>query len=102
MEKIRIFMLNDDEMMKELITLSVEHALLKMGTPELELVKSRLKNKYNCELSDCLKYPEYLKIILNELFGNAYPDILETINTRLKRTSLDKPIVRFLTIMGGS
>ena len=99
MQKIEFLMLNDDEMMKELITLSVEHALLKMGTPELELVKSRLKKEYNCELSDCLKYPEYLKIVLSELFGNAYQDILETINERLKRTSMDKPIVRFLTVM---
>lgn len=92
-------MLNDKEMIEELITLSVEHALLKMGNPELELVKSRLKKEYNCEISDSLKHPEYLKIILKELFGNAYQDILKTINDRLKKTSMDKPIVQFLTIM---
>lgn len=94
-------MLNDDEMIKELITLSVEHALLKMGTPELELVQSRLKKEYNCEISDSLKHPEYLKKILNDLFGNAYEDILKTIRIRLKKTSMDKPMVQFLTIMEG-
>ncbi len=94
-------MFNDDEMLKELIALSIEHALLKMGTPELELVKSRLKKEYNCELADSLKYPEYLKIILNELFGNAYEDIIKSIKNRLKRTSMDKPIVQFLTVMEG-
>jgi len=92
-------MLNDKEMIEELITLSVEHALLKMGNPELELVKSRLKKEYNCEISDSLKHPEYLKKILKELFGNAYQDILKTINERLQKTSMDKPIIQFLTIM---
>ena len=92
-------MLNDKEMIEELITLSVEHALLKMGNPELELVKSRLKKEYNCEISDSLKHPEYLKKILNELFGNAYQDILKTINDRLQKTSMDKPIIQFLTVM---
>lgn len=92
-------MLNDKEMIEELITLSVEHALLKMGNPELELVKSRLKKEYNCEISDSLKHPEYLKKILNELFGNAYQDILKTINERLQKTSMDKPIIQFLTVM---
>ncbi len=94
-------MLNDDEMIKELIGLSVEHALLKMGTPELELVKTRLKKEYNCEISDSLKHPEYLKKILNELFGNAYEDILKTIRDRLKKTNMNKPIVQFLTVMEG-
>ena len=94
-------MLNDKEMIEELITLSVEHALLKMGNPELELVKSRLKEEYNCEISDSLKHPEYLKKILNELFGNAYQDILKTINEKLQKTSMDKPIIQFLTVMEG-
>jgi len=94
-------MLNDKEMIEELVTLSVEHALLKMGNPELELVKSRLKEEYNCEISDSLKHPEYLKKILNELFGNAYQDILKTINEKLQKTSMDKPIIQFLTVMEG-
>ena len=94
-------MLNDKEMIEALVTLSVEHALLKMGNPELELVKSRLKEEYNCEISDSLKHPEYLKKILKELFGNAYQDILKTINVRLQKTNMDKPIIQFLTIMEG-
>jgi len=72
-----------------------------MGNPELELVKSRLKKEYNCEISESLKHPEYLKKILNELFGNAYQDILKTINDRLQKTSMDKPIIQFLTVMEG-
>ncbi len=94
-------MLYDKEMIEALVTLSVEHALLKMGNPELELVKSRLKEEYNCEISDSLKHPEYLKKILKELFGNAYQGILKTINVRLQKTNMDKPIIQFLTIMEG-
>ena len=92
-------MSHDREIIKELIALSVEHALLKMGNPELELVKSRLKEEYNCEISDSLKHPEYLKKILCELFGNSYQDILKEINERLQKTSMDKPILQFLSVM---
>jgi len=95
-------MLYDKEIMEELITLSVEHALLKMGTPELELVQSRLKNKYNCEISDCFQHPEYLKKILKDVFGDAYQDILKSIDERLQKSSMDKPIEQFLTIMDES
>ena len=92
-------MLYDKEIMEESITLSIEHALLKMGNPELELVKSRLKEEYNCEISDCFTHPEYLKKILCDLFGEAYQDILKTINERLQKTNMDKPIMQFLTVM---
>jgi len=102
MGKSEIYMLNDKEMMEELITLSVEHALLKMGNPELELVKSRLEKEYNCEISDCLRYPEYLKKTLEDIFGNAYQDILKSIDERLKKSSMDAPLEQFLKVMDGS
>lgn len=66
---------------------------------KLELVKSRLKKECNGELTDSLKRPEYLKKILKELFGNAYQDILKTINERLQKTSMGKPMPQFLTVM---
>ncbi len=49
------------DMNQELITVAVEHALLQMGNPELEMVEYQLKNDYNCTIRDCLEHPEYLK-----------------------------------------
>ena len=86
------------DMNKTLIELAVEKALLKMGEPELELVKSRLKDDYDCKISDCLEHPEYIKTILCDLFGNCHYDIIDLIYTTLKKTSMEKPITDFLSV----
>jgi len=84
---------------KTLITLAVENALLKMGLPELELVTFRLKQNYQCEISDCLNYPEYLKKVLYDLFGDAYLDILQSIQETLEKTTIGQPVMDFLTVL---
>ena len=50
-------MIDDSKVFKSLISASVEKALLEMGTSEFDLVVSRLKEDYNCEISDCLEQP---------------------------------------------
>jgi len=89
----------EDPINKALITLAVENALLKMGLPELELVTFRLKQDHQCEISDCLNYPEYLKTVLYELFGNSYSDILQSIQETLQKTTMEQPLVDFLTVL---
>lgn len=87
------------DILKDLINVSVEKALREMGNPEYDLVISRLKKDYNCEIEDCLEHPEYLKKILCELFGNSYQDILKSIHGTIDRTSMEQPIVDFLSVM---
>ena len=89
----------EDPINKALITLAVENALLKMGLPELELVTFRLKQDHQCEISDCLNYPEYLKTVLYELFGNSYSDILQSIQETLQKTTMEQPLMDFLTVL---
>lgn len=89
----------DEPINKVIITLAVKNALLKMGLPELELVTFRLKQDHQCEISDCLKYPEYLKEILLDLFGDAYLDILQSIQKTLQKTTMEKPLMDFLTVL---
>jgi len=84
---------------KTLIELAVEKTLLKIGSPELELVRARLKEDYNCRISDCLEHPEYLKAVLSDLFGNCHYDIVDSINTALQKTSMEKPITDFLSVI---
>jgi hypothetical protein len=86
-------------MNKTLIELAVEETLLKMGNPELELVTFKLKADYNCKLSDCLEHPQYLKTILCDLFGNCHYDIVDSIQTTLQQTSMEKPITDFLSVI---
>jgi len=87
------------DMNKTLIELAVEKALLKMGYPELELVKSRLKDNYDCNISNCLEHPEYIKTVLYDLFGHCYYDIVDSIQTTLQKTSMEKPITDFLSVI---
>ena len=89
----------DEPINKALITLAVENALLKMGLPELELVAFRLKQDHQCEISNCLEYPEYLKEILLDLFGKSYSDILQSIQETLQKTTMEQPLMDFLTVL---
>ncbi|TAK28614.1 MAG: hypothetical protein EPO37_00260 [Nitrosarchaeum sp.] len=89
----------DDRISKTLITLAVENALLKMGLPELELVTIRLKQDHQCEISDCMKYPEYLRETLLDLFGNSYSDILQSIQETLQKTTMEQPLIDFLIVL---
>ena len=89
----------DDRINKTLITLAVENTLLKMGLPELELVTIRLKQDHQCEISDCMKYPEYLRETLLDLFGNSYSDILQSIQETLQKTTMEQPLMDFLTVL---
>ena len=83
-------------MKQELITVAVEYALLQMGKPELEMVKSRLRDDYNCTIGDCLDHPEHLKQVLNELFGYRYEDILDTINRVVRDGNINSRVEKFL------
>ncbi len=86
-------------MERELITVAVEHALLQMGTAELEMVEYSLKNDYNCTIGDCLEHPEHLKQVLKELFGYCCEDIFSTIEYVVKGGNVDDQVKKFLTIL---
>ncbi len=89
-------------MERELITVAVEHALLQMGTAELEIVEYQLKNDYNCTIGDCLEHPGYLKQVLNQLFGYCCEDILSTIEYVVKGGNIDSQAKKFLTVLNCS
>ena len=78
---------------RELVEVAVEHALVTMGSPELEKVKIMLKEKYDITIADSLDHPEYLKKVLSDLFGNAYQDILDTIYTVVEKKRKEKKIL---------
>jgi len=90
---------NHTNMERELITVAVKHALLQMGTAELEMVEYQLKNDYNCTIGECLEHPGHLKQVLNQLFGFCCEDILSTIEYVIKGGNIDSQVKKFLTVL---
>jgi hypothetical protein len=84
---------------RALLVFSIEKVLMKMGQPEYELVVARLKNEYDCFLVDCVENPQYLKRILEDVYGNAYDDILREIRNEFGEFSSQKYYSDFLAIM---
>jgi len=84
---------------RDWVTLAVETALLEMAPIVLDKVEFRLKNDYGCVIGDCLEHPEYLKIILCDLFGESYADILDTIQRVLKSAQAEKKLEHFVYVL---
>lgn len=82
---------------KTLVILAIEDALTDMEKPILEQVFNRLYSKYRCFLHDCYENPEYLREVLQELYGNAHLDIIRSIYKNLEEHSTKQPISEFLT-----
>lgn len=70
---------------KTLVSAQIYHKVL------LELEK-----KYNCDLYDCYKHPEYLSTILKDLHDDSHISIMKSINQQLGIFSDAKSITRFL------
>ena len=81
---------------KALVSLAIEKALLEISNATLEKVGNKLYADYKCYFSDCYAHPEYLSIILKDLFGKSYTKIVESIKMQLGEAVLQKPIEEFL------
>ena len=75
--------MDEDNAKKALLTFAVESTLLKIGKPEYEKVVSKLEKEYNCYIPDCHENPEFLKRVLQDIYGNAHDDIINEIRTEL-------------------
>ena len=94
-----MFDVTNGEISKALVTLSIEKTLLNMGKPVLEEVSRRLLINYKCYIPDCHEHPEYLKIILKELYGNSYDNIVLSVKKNLGEFITKKSIEHVLTVI---
>src|SRR5574338_1164095 len=85
---------------KEMVTLAMDLALVKLGGMAFDEVRNRLHTKYQCVVTDCYEHPEYLKDVLVEIFGDASKVITESIRDDLKGISYDPGIEQFLKVLG--
>ncbi len=89
----------NDQIKRALVTLSIEHALLEMGTPVLDEIARALYDNYKCYIPDCFDHPEYLKEVLKELYGNTYSNIIKSIHKHLDEFASQQPIEEFLKVI---
>lgn len=86
----------DLEIKKALLTISIEETLLEIGRPVLDAVAHSLYVNYKCFIPDCLDHPEYLKQVLQELYGNGCSNIIKSIHKHLDEYASMQQIEEFL------
>lgn len=84
------------EARRAIIMLAVEKTLLDFGKSTYDLVVKRFEEKYHAYLSDCYEHPNYIRVVLKDLFGKSAEQMLETIGENLKESSDIPQIRRFL------
>ncbi len=93
--------INRDEVQKALVSLSIERTLRAISNATCEEVGNRLYAKYKCYFVDCLEHPEYLKDILDQIFGPSHESIIQSIERFLGELADKKPIAEFLAVIRG-
>jgi hypothetical protein len=83
-------------MKKTMITLALKNTLLELGIQEYDKVVSLLQKDFSCTLEDCFENPEYLRNILKDLFGDSYPDILNSLSENMKSITSQESVKEFL------
>lgn len=89
------------DIQRALVSFVIERSLLDMGKLALDEVGHRLYEKHQCYFSDCLENPQYLREVLEEIFGDSYRSITSQIQKRLTELEDQKPIADFLSVISG-
>jgi len=64
---------------------------MKRDTIKYNLVVAKLQSIYNCGIFECLEHPEYLRIVLKEVYKEKYDSILDEISLETDRlVDMDK------------
>ena len=91
--------IDDHQIKKALVTVTIEKVLSSVGKPALEKVSNHLYTDYHSGISDCYEHPEYLKNTLKKIYGIAYKNIVESIKKELESLQQEAMIARFLSVM---
>jgi CheY-like chemotaxis protein len=68
-----------DEMKRTMVTLAIKNTFLELGLEEFDKIVMMLQKDYNSSLEDCYDNPEYLKQVLQDLLGDSYNDVLNSL-----------------------
>ncbi|HYL65814.1 MAG TPA: hypothetical protein VEU72_01520 [Nitrosopumilaceae archaeon] len=92
-------MIDPPDTMKALTTIVIAKTLLDIGKPVYDKVTSKLYKKYHCYIPDCFEKPEYLKEILEELYGASHRVIVHSIEQQLSEFAYKNKTETFLTVL---
>jgi len=90
---------SENQMKKTMVTLALKNTLLELGIQEYDKIVSLLQKDYTCTLEDCYENPEALRNILKDLFGDSYPDILNSLSENMKDILSQQSVKDFLQVM---
>jgi len=88
-----------DNIDKAFLAFCIEIVLLRMGMPQYEKVVSKLEKDYKTYIPECDKNPEALKRVLQDVFGDAYDDILNEIKEEIGDVGSKKYYTDFILTM---
>ncbi|HKC78866.1 MAG TPA: hypothetical protein VKB83_02080 [Nitrosopumilaceae archaeon] len=89
--------LDQEQLRKAIVSLSIEKVLLAIGHPIYEKIIRQLSKDYNCYLPECYEHPEYLNKVLKKIFGNSHMAIIDAIKKELNEQIMEKPIALFVS-----
>lgn len=87
---------SENQMKKTMVTLALKNTLLELGIQEYDKVVVLLQKEHSCTLEDCFENPEYLRNILKDLFGDSYPDILNSLSENMRSITSNESVKDFL------
>ena len=90
---------SENKMKKTMVTLALKNTLLELGIEEYDKVISLLQKDHSCTLEDCFENPQYLRNILKSLFGESYPDILNSLSENMKNISSQQSVKDFVQVL---
>ncbi|MDH3278422.1 MAG: response regulator [Nitrosopumilus sp.] len=90
---------SENQMKKIMVTLALKNTLLELGIHEYDKIVSLLQKDYSCTLEDCYENPEYLRNILKDLFGDSYPDILNSLSENMKDILTHQSVKDFFQVL---
>lgn len=90
-----------DQMKRTMVTLAIKNTLLELGLEEYDKIVLMLQKDHNCSIEDCYDNPEFLKQVLQDLFGDSYNDVLNSLKENLKNITSHKSTQNFLDVLSG-
>lgn len=85
-----------DQMKKTVVILAMKNTFLELGLEEFDKIVLMLQKDHNCTIEDCYDNPEALKQVLQDLLGDSYNDVLNSLKENIKNISSDKTTETFL------
>jgi len=85
-----------DMMKKTIVVLAMKNTFLELGLEEYDKIVLMLQKDHNCSLEDCYENPEALKQVLQDLLGDSYNDVMNSLKENIKNISSHKSTENFL------